>query len=99
MRCRGLPGVANPAFLGGFLFSGLLRVAPYCAPGGIRVVSISPPRPQPHFLALATAPQRFAGLSDRSESSEPDNSIHPTLWKGCSPNFAYCSAPNGCCNT
>jgi hypothetical protein len=31
--------VANPAYLGGFLCSGLLRVAPYCIPGGIRVVS------------------------------------------------------------
>jgi hypothetical protein len=33
--------LANPAYLKGFLFSGLLRVAPYCVPGGIRVVSIS----------------------------------------------------------
>jgi hypothetical protein len=39
MRCRGLHEVANPASLGGFLCSGLLSVAPYCAPGGIRVVS------------------------------------------------------------
>jgi len=99
MRCRGLHTVAKAAFLRGFPISGLLRIAPYCAPGGIRVVSISPPRPQPRFLVLATAPQRFADLSDRSESSEPDNSIHPTLRKGCSPNFTYCSARNGCCNT
>jgi uncharacterized membrane protein YedE/YeeE len=40
MCCRGLQKLANPAFLGGFLFSGLLSVAPYCVPGGIRVVSI-----------------------------------------------------------
>jgi hypothetical protein len=39
MRCRGVQGVAKPAFLGGFLCCGLLRVAPYCAPSGIRVVS------------------------------------------------------------
>src|ERR671917_972622 len=39
MCCGGLLGVANPAFLGWFLCSGLLSVAPYCAPGGIRVVS------------------------------------------------------------
>jgi hypothetical protein len=39
MRCRGLLRLANTAFLGSFLCSGLLRVAPYCAPGGIRVVS------------------------------------------------------------
>jgi hypothetical protein len=32
-------GVANAAYLEGFLFSGLLGVAPYCVPGGIRVVS------------------------------------------------------------
>ena len=39
MRCRGVHGIANPAYPGGFLFSGLLRVAPYCVPGGIRAVS------------------------------------------------------------
>jgi hypothetical protein len=39
MCCRGLPELANPAYLSGFVFSGLLRVAPYCAPGGVRVVS------------------------------------------------------------
>jgi hypothetical protein len=37
--CRGVQGVANPAFLSDFLCSGLLGVAPYCVPGGIRVVS------------------------------------------------------------
>jgi hypothetical protein len=36
---RGLPRVAIPAYLSDFLFSGLHCVAPYCAPGGIRVVS------------------------------------------------------------
>jgi hypothetical protein len=39
MRCRGLQEFANAAFLGRFLFLGLLRVAPYCVPGGVRVVS------------------------------------------------------------
>src|SRR5215212_8643883 len=39
MRCRGVHGLANPAFLSWFLCSGLLSVAPYCAPGGISVVS------------------------------------------------------------
>jgi len=39
MRCSGLPKVANTAFLSRFLFSGLPCVAPYCAPGGVRVVS------------------------------------------------------------
>ena len=42
MRCRGLHGLANPAFLSRFLFPVLLRVAPYCVPGGIRVVSKGP---------------------------------------------------------
>src|SRR5215211_6291341 len=34
-----MQGIANPAYLGDLLCSGLLRVAPYCVPGGIRVVS------------------------------------------------------------
>jgi hypothetical protein len=38
-----LQGFANPPYLCCFLFSGLLRVAPYCVPGGIRVVSKSLP--------------------------------------------------------
>ena len=38
-RCRGLPRVANPRYLSLFPFSALLCVAPYCAPGGVRVVS------------------------------------------------------------
>jgi hypothetical protein len=32
-------GSANPAFLEGFPLSRLLSVAPYCVPGGVRVVS------------------------------------------------------------
>ncbi len=39
MCCRGLLRAANPAYLGGFLFLSLLRVAPYCARGGVKVVS------------------------------------------------------------
>jgi hypothetical protein len=31
--------IVNAAYLAGFPFSGLLRVAPYCVPGDIRVVS------------------------------------------------------------
>src|SRR5215208_6379149 len=42
MRCRGLHRVANAAYIGRFLFSGLPHVAPYCVRGGVRVVSISP---------------------------------------------------------
>ena len=39
MCYRGLHEVAIPAYLSGFLFHGLPCVAPYCVPGGIRVVS------------------------------------------------------------
>src|SRR5215208_4095746 len=39
MRCRGVQGLANAAYLSGFPFPALLRVAPYCVLGGIRVVS------------------------------------------------------------
>src|SRR5918994_7727679 len=39
MCCRGLHELANPAYLSRYLFPGLPRVAPYCAPGGVRVVS------------------------------------------------------------
>src|SRR5215208_6536243 len=54
---QGLHRFANPAYLGGFLFSGLLRVAPYCAPGGIRLVSgraTRKVRQQVQWHALAT---------------------------------------------
>ena len=36
---QGLPGAANHALLGWFLFCGLPSVASHCAPGGIRSVS------------------------------------------------------------
>jgi hypothetical protein len=39
MCCRGLHELANPAYLEGFPFPALLRVAPYCVPGGARVVA------------------------------------------------------------
>src|SRR5918998_325899 len=35
-----LQSLAYLAYLKGILFSGLLRVAPYCVPGGVEVVSI-----------------------------------------------------------
>jgi hypothetical protein len=41
MRCRGMQGIADTAYLEGFLFSVLPSVAPYCVPGGVRVVSTS----------------------------------------------------------
>src|SRR5215213_1102121 len=39
MRCRTLHRVANPAYIDGFLCSGLSCVAPYCAAGGINIAS------------------------------------------------------------
>jgi hypothetical protein len=45
MRCRGLPSVANATYLSDFLCSGLPCVAPYCVPGGVRVVSGFPALP------------------------------------------------------
>ena len=35
-----MQGFANPAYLRGFLFSALPSVAPYCIPGGVKVVSV-----------------------------------------------------------
>ena len=59
MRCRDLQEFANPAFLGRFLFSALPGVAPYCARGGIRVVSISPSRPPRTQLFCLLRSSRF----------------------------------------
>ena len=42
MHCRGLHGAAIAAFPSGFLCCALPYVAPYCAAGGIRVVSKDP---------------------------------------------------------
>src|SRR5215218_9188011 len=39
MRCRGVQRIANAAYLEEFPFPALLSVAPYCVPGGIRMVS------------------------------------------------------------
>ena|SRR5215207_4955563 len=39
LRCRGLHGSANPAYLSRFITSALHYVAPHCARGGIRAVS------------------------------------------------------------
>src|SRR5919107_4191927 len=63
-RCRGLPRVAIPAYLNGFPFSTLLRVAPYRVPGGIRVVSIS--RSYPYNTGTPSRPRRDARLEAHS---------------------------------
>src|SRR5215212_9006227 len=50
MRCTGLQWLANAAYLEGFPFPALPCVAPYCVPGGIRVVSTSPRSGPSHGL-------------------------------------------------
>src|SRR5215208_6485996 len=57
MRCRGLLRVANPPYLSGFFFSGLLCVAPYCASGGIRVVSGGGSRCGPRAIRVGDLPR------------------------------------------
>ncbi len=79
MRCRGLQRLVNPAYLGGFLCSGLLRVAPYCVPGGIRVVSewyqeavdYASLAPTHYELSVYVPPQRLgdAGAYQENRSS------------------------------
>jgi hypothetical protein len=62
MRCRGVQGIANAAYLEGIPFPALLRVALYCVPGGIRLVSISPSSyssaspPSLKYLLMRTPP-------------------------------------------
>ena len=57
MCCRRLQGAAKPAFLSRFLFCGLPSVAPYCAPGGIRLVSEAGRwhSSDPHAISLGNA--------------------------------------------
>ncbi len=40
IRCQALHTIADPLYLSRFLFSALPRVAPYCLPGGVKVVSV-----------------------------------------------------------
>ena len=76
-----MPRFANPAYLQGFLFSGLLSVAPYCVPGGIRLVSIQPLHPrntvrrshevrqvEPRDRRASTGLTKGPGLSDHLEA-------------------------------
>src|ERR687890_2854823 len=58
--CWGVQRLANPPYLGGFLRSALLRVAPYCVPGGIRVVSILP-----SYMASTKGFLRCGGMNAR----------------------------------
>src|SRR5215208_7662251 len=83
MRCRGLPSIAKPTFLGRFLFSGLPSVAPYCAPGGIRVVSTAPRSRPPQALAspwLASADVVWPAMLDQGRSPY-DTTVCLTLYR------------------
>ena len=70
MRCRDMQGVANAAYLRRFLFSALHSVAPYCARGGVRVVS----------KGLRCTPGRYPFPGIRliyAESREPTSGLEP----------------------
>jgi hypothetical protein len=43
VRCRGVHGLANPAFLSHFSFSALPCVALYCVPGDVSLRALSLP--------------------------------------------------------
>src|SRR5215217_619478 len=67
MRCRSLHGLANPAYLGGFLCSALLRVAPYCVPSGVRSRRL---RAATFLLATTVgSPRNLGRLAWRSHTS------------------------------
>jgi hypothetical protein len=67
MRCSGVQGFAIAAYLERFPFPALLRVAPYCVPGGIRVVSMSSAP-----LASTTA---FLEKGEPFRESSPQHSV------------------------
>jgi hypothetical protein len=73
-------GVANPAYLEGFPFPALPRVAPYCARGGVRVVSGVPVAF--YYLAGSVRPQLAFDLSPLLLSfrgcgnSSPPSALH-----------------------
>ena len=70
MRCRGMQRLANDAYLSGFLCSALLRVAPYCVPGGIRVVSILSSYPRSSKGSLRARPLGPPPRRGATQSSE-----------------------------
>src|ERR671921_2185876 len=99
MRCRGVQGIAEPAYLEGFLFSGLLGVAPYCVPGGVSVVSIEPmllhdSARSEHAPKVCLAPRRarFAAAFPRLPLALDTYNGPPRRWYGRSlGNRPYCS--------
>src|SRR5215217_2542495 len=78
MRCRGLHRVADPPYLGHFPFSALPCVAPYCVPGGIRVVSGEVGRQWITRRRFLCNPEvADARASDRSTRRSPDERLQP----------------------
>jgi hypothetical protein len=64
-------GLARPGYLNWFLFSALPCGAPYCVPGGVRVVSISLLYPR-HTIVLSSSLQLKSGkLYPRRSTGEP----------------------------
>ena len=67
-----MQGIANPAFLRGFPFYALPSIAPYCTPGGVRVVS--------NTVAPRTCETSPSQLTDELGTPGPDdeNDLSPT---------------------
>src|SRR5215211_3975765 len=68
----GVQELANAAYLSGFLCSELLRVAPYCVPGGIRVISTAP-------FSGRRAPLSQISLRHRSRNHAEDLALRRTV--------------------
>ena len=67
MRCRDFHRVVNAAYLSGYLVSGLLSVAPYCAPGGVNITSMlrftgSLSNSPPEYVARGVATDTPSGV-------------------------------------
>src|SRR5215208_1635484 len=84
MRCRGVQGVANPAYLRGIPFPRLQRVAPYCVPGGVRMVSISPSYLDKGSLVLVLRPSSQGNQEPQRRSTAASH-----LTVGCLSNKLY----------
>jgi hypothetical protein len=74
MRCRGVQEVANTPYLKGFLCCSLPRVAPYCVPGGVRVVPGGRGFCVADLFALDGRAREEEGLNTPSYASYPTTS-------------------------
>ena len=77
--------IANAAYLQGFPFSCLLRVAPYCVPGGIRVVSKD-------RGSASLLPACSAGSVNKWSLSTPSYTSYPKTASSCL-NCAFGGSP------